>query len=98
MLAEHDGEKVNPITYSTLSAAKQLGGEVTALLCGTDCTKVAGELAKTEGVGKVLIAQSDCFKGSLPEAIAPLILAAQEQFSFTHVLSGASAIGKVSLS
>lgn len=96
MLADHDGQSVSPSTYSTISAAKQLGGDITALVCGPDCSKVAGELSKAEGVGKLLVAQDDCFKGSLPEAISPLILAAQKQFGFSHVLSGASAVGKVS--
>lgn len=95
MLAEHDGGTVSPNFYSTVSAAKQLGGEITALVCGPDCSKVVGELSQAEGVGKLLVAQSDDFKGFLPEALSPLILAAQNQFSFTHILSGASAVGKV---
>lgn len=96
VLAEHDGQKVNPITYSTISAAKQLGGDITALVCGPDCSQVAGELSKADGVARLLVAQNDYFKGSLPEAVSPLVLAAQEQFGFSHVLSGASATGKVS--
>lgn len=95
MLAEHDGGTVSPNFYSTVSAAKQLGGEITALVCGPDCSKVVGELSQAEGLGKLLVAQSDDFKGFLPEALSPLILAAQNQFSFTHILSGASAVGKV---
>lgn len=95
MLTEHDGETVDPITYSAISAARELGGDVTALVCGTDCSKVAGELSKAEGIVKLLVAQDDCFKGFLPEALSPLIIKAQKQFGFSHVLSGASAIGKV---
>ncbi len=98
VLTEHNGESVNPITYSAISAAKQLGGDITVLVCGTDCSKVAGEVAKAEGVGKVLVAQDEGFKGNLPEALSPLLVAAQKQFGFTHVLSGASAVGKVRLS
>lgn len=97
VLTEHNGESVNPITYSAISAAKQLGGDITVLVCGTDCSKVAGEVAKAEGVGKVLVAQDEGFKGNLPEALSPLLVAAQKQFGFTHVLSGASAVGKNAL-
>lgn len=95
VLTEHNEEKVNPITFNTISAAKKLGGDVTALVCGTDCSKVAGELAQAEGIGKILVAQDDSFKGFLPEALSPLILEAQKQFQFSHILSGASAMGKV---
>ena len=95
VLADHSNGDVNPATYSTISAAKQLGGDITALVCGPDCSKVAGELAKAEGVGKLLVAQDEGFKGFLPEALSPLILAAQKQFGFTHIIGCASAIGKV---
>lgn len=95
VLADHDCETVSPATYSTITAAKQLGGDVTALVCGPDCSKVVGELSKAEGVGKMLVAQDSCYKGFLPEALSPLILAAQKQFGFTHILGGASAVGKV---
>ena len=64
-------------------------------MCGEDCTKVAGELSKVAGVDKLLVAQNATFKGFLPEAVAPLILAAQEQFKFSHIFAGASAVGKV---
>ena len=58
---------------------------------------MAGELAKAEGIGKILVAQDAGFKGSLPEALSPLIIEAHKQFGFSHILSGASAIGKVLL-
>lgn len=95
VLADHNCESVNPVTYNTITAAKQLGGDITALVCGPDCSKVAGELSKAAGVGKLLVAQDNSYKGFLPEALSPLILAAQKQFGFTHILSGASAVGKV---
>ncbi len=40
VVVEHNGDTVMPITYNTLSAAKEIGGDVTALLVGEDCSKV----------------------------------------------------------
>ena len=40
MIAEHDNDAVVPLTYNTISAAKELGGDVTVLVAGKDCTKV----------------------------------------------------------
>ncbi|XP_064391224.1 electron transfer flavoprotein subunit alpha, mitochondrial-like [Halichondria panicea] len=94
VVVEHNGDTVMPITYNTLSAAKEIGGDVTALLVGEDCSKVASELTKAEGVSKVLVAQSSGFKGFLPEAVTPLLLETQKQFNFTHIIAGASAFGK----
>lgn len=58
---------------------------------------MATELGQAEGIGKLLVAQGSGFKGLLPEAITPLLLETQKQFSFTHILAGASAFGKVSV-
>lgn len=40
IVAEHDGDSVIPITYNALAAAKEIGGDVAALLVGPDCSKV----------------------------------------------------------
>ena len=40
VIAEHNGESVIPLTYNTITAARELGGDVTALVAGPDCGKV----------------------------------------------------------
>uniref|UniRef100_A0A8C7UIL6 Electron transfer flavoprotein subunit alpha n=1 Tax=Oncorhynchus mykiss TaxID=8022 RepID=A0A8C7UIL6_ONCMY len=94
VVAEHNNDKLTPITLSAITAAKKLGGDVPCLVAGTDCAKVAQEVSKVLGVKTVLIAQNDAYKGSLPEELTPLILATQKQFNFTHICAGASAFGK----
>ena len=44
VIAEHDGETVTPITYNTIAAAREIGGEVTAIVAGPDCSKVIYEV------------------------------------------------------
>ncbi|KAM6426619.1 electron transfer flavoprotein subunit alpha, mitochondrial isoform 3-T3 [Liasis olivaceus] len=94
VIAEHANEALTPITLNTITAAKRLGGEVSCLVAGTNCEKVAQELSKVQGVSKVLFAQHDAFKGLLAEELTPLILETQKQFSYTHICAGASAFGK----
>ncbi|XP_050406876.1 electron transfer flavoprotein subunit alpha, mitochondrial [Patella vulgata] len=94
VIAEHNNEKLTPITLNTVAAAKKLGGDVSCLVVGTQCSKVAEEVSKIEGVNKVLLADNDVFKGFLPEAISPLLVATQNQFKYTHILAGATAFGK----
>ena len=55
---------------------------------------IAAELCKAAGVNRVLVAQNDALTGFLPERLTPLVLAAQKQFNATHILAGASAVGK----
>ncbi|XP_062858366.1 electron transfer flavoprotein subunit alpha, mitochondrial [Trichomycterus rosablanca] len=94
VVAEHTNETLTPITLSAITAASKLGGEVSCLVAGTNCAKVAEQLSQVDGVKKILVAQNDAYKGLLPEELTPLILATQEQFSFTHICAGASAFGK----
>lgn len=94
VVAEHNGNNITPITYNTISAAQKLGHEISALVVGEDCSKVAEELSAASGLSRVLVAQNTVFKGFLPEAITPLILETQKQFNFTYILSGATAFGK----
>ncbi|XP_034968277.1 electron transfer flavoprotein subunit alpha, mitochondrial isoform X1 [Zootoca vivipara] len=94
VIAEHTNEAVSPITLNTITAAKRLGGDVSCLVAGTNCEKVAQELSKVQGVVKVLVSQHDAYKGFLPEELTPLILATQKQFNYTHICAGASAFGK----
>ena len=94
MIAEHNNEVLTPITQNSVTAAKQIGKDVTILVAGTKTGAVASSAAKLDGVTRVIVAESDAFKGFLPEALTPLILAAQKQFNFSHIVAGASAQGK----
>ncbi|EDV37366.1 uncharacterized protein Dana_GF13409, isoform B [Drosophila ananassae] len=94
VVAEHNNEALSPITLNTISAAKKIGGDVTVLVAGTKCGPASEAVAKVEGVTKVLVAENAAFKGLTAESVTPLVLAAQSQFKFTHILAGASAFGK----
>jgi electron transfer flavoprotein alpha subunit len=94
VIAEHNNEVLTPITQNSVTAAKQIGSDVTVLVAGTKTGAVASSAAKLDGVKRVIVAESDAFKGFLPEALTPLILAAQKQFNFSHIVAGASAQGK----
>jgi len=77
-----------------LTAAKKLGGEISVLLAGTKCGPAAEQLAKVEGLSKILVAENDAFKGFVAENITALIVATQNQFKFTHIVAPASSFGK----
>ena len=95
VIAEHDGETVIPITYNTITAAKELGSDLSVLVAGPDCSKITQELGQAAGVSKILVAEKDSYEGFLPEALTPLLLDVQEKYKFTHILVGAGAFGKV---
>jgi len=94
VIAEHNNDKLTPVTLNTVTAATQLGGDVSCLVVGSQCAKVAEEVSKINGISKVLLADNEAFKGFLPEALTPFLLETQKQFNFTHIVAPASAIGK----
>lgn len=97
VIAEHNNEKILPITCNTLTAAKKIGGNVTILVAGTKCETVAKSACKAQGISKVLLADSDVFKGFTAESLTPLVIKLCNDHKFTHVLAGASAFGKALL-
>ncbi|XP_064608220.1 electron transfer flavoprotein subunit alpha, mitochondrial-like [Liolophura sinensis] len=94
VVAEHNNEKLTPVTLNAITAASKMGGDLVCLVAGTQCAKVAEEASKIKGVKKILLADNEAFKGFLPENLTPLILESQKQFNFTHIVSGATAFGK----
>lgn len=94
VIVEHNDATLNPATLNTVTAAKQLGGDITCLVAGTNCTPAVEAIAKVEGIGKVLVAQNDVYKGFLPEYVTPVVVEAQKQFNFSHILAPETAFGK----
>jgi electron transfer flavoprotein alpha subunit len=93
VLIEHNNGKLTPSTLNAITAASKLG-DVSCLVAGHQCTNLADEVCKVESVKKVLLADNEVFKGLLPEALSPLVIEAQKQFNFTHIMADASAFGK----
>lgn len=40
VVAEHNNEKLTPITLNAITAASKIGGEVACLVAGTNCAQV----------------------------------------------------------
>eukprot|EP00048_Salpingoeca_helianthica_P014824 m.223740 g.223740 ORF g.223740 m.223740 type:complete len:332 (-) comp16313_c0_seq1:194-1189(-) len=91
---DHDGKTVTAASRNAVTAAQKLGGEITALVAGSDAGSIAAQVGKFKGVTRVLHANGDKFPGQLPEALTPVIVEAQKQFKFSHILGPATASGK----
>ena len=94
LYVEHKDGAIGGATLNALTAANKLGGSVTALVAGDAPEAVAKEVGKLNGVSKVLLAKDAAYANALPEDVAPLLVAAQSQFGFTHLFAGHTAVGK----
>ncbi|MFK3706932.1 electron transfer flavoprotein subunit alpha/FixB family protein [Klebsiella sp. NPDC088457] len=92
LLVEHDNNQLNAVTRNAVSAARELGGEVTLLVAGENCRAVAEQAARIAGVAKVLLADDRACKNQLAENVAALIFSLRE--SYSHILAVAGSNGK----
>ena len=92
LIAEHNNQALNPATLSALTAATQIGGDITVLVAGSGCQSVADEAAKAAGVSKVLLANNAAYEHGLAENLSALIT--ELAGSYSHVIAPASTTSK----
>ncbi|WP_432695985.1 electron transfer flavoprotein subunit alpha/FixB family protein [Marinobacterium sp. YM272] len=92
LIAEHDNSALNPATLSAVTAASQIGGDITLLVAGNGCQAVADEAAKVAGVSKVLLADNAAYEKGLAENLSALIVELASGYS--HIVAAASSTSK----
>jgi electron transfer flavoprotein alpha subunit len=92
ILAEHDNLTINQVTAHVVAAAKRIGGDIHLLVVGSDCTNVAEQAARLEGVAKVLVADAAQYADKLSEPIAELI--SIQLADYSHCFAAATSMGK----
>ncbi|WP_321811923.1 MULTISPECIES: electron transfer flavoprotein subunit alpha/FixB family protein [unclassified Burkholderia] len=92
VLADHDNVAVAAATRNSITAARKMSDAVDVLVCGDHCRSVAEEIARLEGVGKVLLAQSASLAHFLPENVAPLVVSLAANYG--HIAAAATTNGK----
>lgn len=92
VIAEHDNSSLKPATKVAISAALEIGGDITVLVAGANCDAAANEAAAVNGVVKVIKADGACYEHQLPEAIAPLVV--ELAAGATHIIAAATTNGK----
>ncbi|XUY29057.1 electron transfer flavoprotein subunit alpha/FixB family protein [Agrobacterium sp. rho-8.1] len=91
LLAEHDNATLSDQTAKTLTAATQIGGDVTVLVAGSSAKAAADEAAKLSGVSKVLLADDASYANQLAEPLAALIVSLAPSYDVIIAPATASA-------
>lgn len=92
LLAEHDNKDLSPAVANAVTAATQMGGDVTVLVAGQDCGSVADQAAKLAGVSKVVKVEGAHYANGLAEELAPLV--ASMAAGCSHVVAASTSWGK----
>lgn len=92
ILAEHDNASLKDATLNVVTAAGKIGGDVTILVAGADCSAAAEAAAKVAGVSKVLVADNAAYGHHLAENVS--LLVAELAKDYSYVLAPATTNGK----
>ena len=92
VLIEHDNKNIKASSLNTITAAKKIDKSVHAIILGENCSSVADQVSKCEGVEEVFIADNSIFKNHVAENISPVIVDLSDKYS--HILAPSSTFGK----
>jgi electron transfer flavoprotein alpha subunit len=92
ILAEHDNDSLKAATLSAVTAATQLGGEITVLVAGANCDAAAQQAAAVAGVNKVLVADNAAYANQLAENVS--LLVAELAAAYDNVIAAATTSAK----
>jgi electron transfer flavoprotein alpha subunit len=92
VIAEHDNNSLKPATLNTITAAVEIGGDITVLVAGSNCQAAIDGAMAIAGVTTVIAANNPVYEHQMPENLAPLVAQLAENFS--HVLAAATTAGK----
>lgn len=92
LIAEHNNTQLSPNTAKTITAALALGSEISILVAGFNCDKVAEAAAGINGVKKVLLVSDAQFEHQTAENISQLV--AELGKDYAYVIAPATTFGK----
>jgi electron transfer flavoprotein alpha subunit len=93
VIAEHDHATLKAATLNTVTAARNIGGEIHMLVAGSDCAGAATAGAKIPGIAKVLQVDANHYAHHFAEDLAVLIAGLVNK-DYSHVLAPATSFGK----
>src|SRR5262250_2158317 len=94
LIADHDNAALKPATLNTLTAAREIGGDVHVLVAGQNCGAAAAAAAKLPGIAKVLQADGAAYAHGLAENVAPLVVKLAHEGAYSHVVASTTSSGK----
>lgn len=91
VIADKEGNALNPATAKAVAAAKGLGGDVHVLVLG-NAPEAAKQAADLQGVAKVIHATSPHFAEALAENVAPFVAGLAKDYA--AIVQAATTTGK----
>ena len=92
VIAEHDNNELKGSTLNTVTAASEIGGDVSVLVVGSDSSSVAEQASKISGINSVIHVDDPIYKNFLAEDLGSLVVSVAD--GFDYILAPATTFGK----
>ena len=92
VVAEHDNNEIKGSTLNTVTAASEIGGDVSVLVVGSESSSAAEQAAKIAGISSVIHVDDPIYKNFLAEDLGNLVVSLAD--GFNHILAPATTFGK----
>ena len=92
VIAEHDNNELKGSTLNTVTAASEIGGDVSVLVVGSDSSSVAEQASKISGINSVIHVDDPIYKNFLAEDLGNLVVSVAD--GFNYILAPATTFGK----
>ena len=92
VVAEHDNNEIKGSTLNTVTAASEIGGDVSVLVAGSESSSAAEQASKIAGISSVIHVDDPIYKNFLAEDLGNLVASIGE--GFNYILAPATTFGK----
>lgn len=92
IIAEHDGQTLNPSTAKCVACATAIGNDADVLVLGSGISSIAADAATISGVSKVISVDAEHLKNPLAVNDAAEVIAIADNYS--HILGPSTTFGR----
>ena len=92
VVAEHDNNEIKGSTLNTVTAASEIGGDVSVLVAGSESSSAADQASKIAGISSVIHVDDPIYKNFLAEDLGNLVASIAD--GFNYILAPATTFGK----
>ena len=92
VIAEHDNNELKVSTLNTVTAALEIGGDVSVLVAGSESSSVAEQASKISRINSVIHVDDPIYKNFLAEDLGNLVVSVAD--GFNYILAPATTFGK----
>ena len=92
VVAEHDNSEIKGSTLNTVTAASEIGGDITILVAGSNSSTVAEQASSIAGIKSVIHVDDPLYENFLAEDLGNLVVAVAD--GFNYILAPATTFGK----